>query len=66
MEHHFDFDYTKVLQQPKSTGPRRILESISSNLNPTAINRCYQLPQQYNVITMWIGHRIIATTEFIL
>ena len=66
-EHHFDFDNTnfKVLQQQKSTGPRRILESIYSNLNPTAVNRCYQLPQQYNVI-MKIGRRIIASAKFIL
>ena len=64
-EHHFDFENTKVLQLQKSTGPRRILESIYSYLNPRAINRCYQLPQQYNVI-IWIGHRIITTTKFIL
>ena len=37
-EHLFDSRNTKVLQQQKSTGPRRILESIYSNLNPTAIN----------------------------
>ena len=45
-EHHFYFHKTKVLQQQKSTGPRKILESIYSNLNPSAINRCHQLPQQ--------------------
>ena len=46
MEHHFDFNDTKVLQQQKSTEPRRIIEPIYINLNPTAINICYQLPQQ--------------------
>ena len=60
-EHHFDFDNTKVLQQQKSTSPSRILKSIYSNLNPTAINRCYQLPQQYNVISY-----VNRLTKFIL